>query len=428
MKELFLKIHLNRILFRTLQFSTGVKHYLYRMQLETKLIIFIPLLILFLFGKESWAKGGAVGNGGDLVQCRSTLTKQIEYKSLDYLLTMRSLGDRDFLPVTSLGDSFQQIQKLLDEKIPELAPSFRNFIQHLWNENLNKTIIWEKSPFGVTPVHDEEIGSAHSIPSQCRESEKQGGPILLVQAIIRLRERFSPTEAKRVYAYMDELIGEVERKDPLQISFLLVHEWLWEHSKNVERNRRVNRLLHTPSFYQLSSNEIKSQLQGLGLILPEKSTLKFENQFCQANSSSMDELLMQKNKLSLGDFQILSRTRLCTSKEGCPSFGSPKLGAIPEFSPGFIAPYFDKANVLKLYNEASSGRSKPVATCELNKKGETLCSRLGEYTDFSYEGKYITFIGNVSSDCLHLRFNLLTPQGRDSWVETQLVLWSSFRE
>lgn len=390
--------------------------------------LIIQLLILFLSGNFSLAAGGAVGNGGDLVQCRSTSTHQIEYKSLDYLLTITSLEDRDFLHVTSLNDSLQKIQKLLDEKIPELAPSFRNFIQHLWNENLNKPIIWEKSPFGVTPIHDEEIGSAHTIPPQCRESGKKDAPILLVQAIIRLRERFSETEAKRVYAYMDELIHEVKQKDPLQISFLLIHEWLWDHSKNVERNRRINRLLHSPSFHKLNTNEIKSILQSLGLILPEKSTLKFENQFCQATPSSIDELLMQKNKLSLGDFQILSRSRLCTSKDGCGSFGSPTHESFPEFSSGFIAPYFDKTNILKLYNEASPLRSKPVSTCEFNGKGEVQCTPLGEHSYFTYKGKPITFKGHISSDCLHLRFNLLSPQDRNNWVETQLILWSSFIE
>jgi hypothetical protein len=98
------------------------------------------------------------------------------------------------------------------------------------------------------------------LPANCRD----GSRVTLAQAIIRQFSGVSGTD-RIVYAYVPEILDEMEATHPLQLSYLLVHEWLWSLSGNVERNRRVNRYLHTEEFLNASRSELIDQLEGMGL-------------------------------------------------------------------------------------------------------------------------------------------------------------------
>jgi len=391
----------------------------------------ISLFFIFsalVFTQKIQAGGSTVGNGGDLVECQNPVSQVKEYKSLDYLLTLRSPADTDQLTVHTLVESLSLIQNLLNKKIPELAPSFQNFVKFLWNESLSNPIVWEQTAFGIIPISDEEIGSAHRVPDYCRNDNKKEKSISLIQAVIRLKERFSKTDAKRFYAYNPGLIRFVEKSDPLQISFLLVHEWLWDFSTNVERNRRINRLFHSPSFHSLSSENIKSQFQSLGFVLPDKTEALFESQFCQSTPSSIDELLQKKDKFFIGRYQAFRRSRSCFDVSGCGSYN--KIDEDPfsgGFSSGFVQPFFNTKNIIKIYGE-SSVRSHPATSCELNRKGEITCMAFRDEDGYSYNGEKIVFKGTISSECTHLKFSVNYQQNNGLWTETQFVLWSQFTE
>jgi hypothetical protein len=68
---------------------------------------------------------------------------------------------------------------------------------------------------------------------------------------------------------MESLIKEVDKSQPLQISFLLIHEWLWDFSSNIERNSRINNFIHSEAFTNLNGYEIKVYLDRFGFKLPE---------------------------------------------------------------------------------------------------------------------------------------------------------------
>ncbi|MGZ3770587.1 MAG: hypothetical protein ACXVCP_13450 [Bdellovibrio sp.] len=279
-------------------------------------VSFLTILIFIGLPLKLLAGGSTVGNGGDLVACQST-SGQIQYKSLDYLLTLPADQDEDLISASSLEESISSIQSLMDEKVPELASSFRNYINLLWNEDPQFSRVWEKAKFGLISIGDEELGSARTVPDNCKEKVNGESKLKIVQAVIRLRERFSENTPKTYYSYVPQIIGSVEKSDALQISFLIFHEWLWDYSKNVERNRRINRSFHSNSFHRLSSQEIKDELESLGFVLPSTTTALYESQFCQATQSSMDELLMKKNKNFLGKYLLYRRSRFCDSRSGC---------------------------------------------------------------------------------------------------------------
>lgn len=399
--------------------------------MHTFKISLLGTLIFIVLPLKLFAGGSTVGNGGDLVACRNSNLSQVQYKSLDYLLTVAADPDEDLISVSSLEDSISNIQMLLDEKVPELAAGFRNYISLLWNNNSHLSRVWEKAPFGLISIRDEEIGSARSVPDSCKEIKNGESHIKIVQAIIRLKERFSQTAPKIYYAYVPEIIEKVKISDPIQISFLIFHEWLWDFSKNVERNRRINRLFHSASFHKLSSSEIKAQLESLGFILPSTNTALYESDFCQATQSSMDDLKLKGNKFVLGNYVIHRRTRYCDAGEGCGAYQENDNSVdslLPGAFQGSILPAFQTGNFIKIVNRASTLR-KPMSKCEFNSLGETLCDVFNNSDGpYKFNGKPVLFSGHISSECLHLKFSIQTKQSETFWTEDDFVMFSQFEE
>ena len=109
-------------------------------------------------------------------------------------------------------------------------------------------------------LNDQKIVTL--IPTNCR----QNGKVQIVQAVIRQESKFTGRPpGDLVYRFVPAVLDELESKAPMQLSFLLVHEWLWDVSKNVDRNRRINRFLHSEALEHLSAEAVQAQLAGLGL-------------------------------------------------------------------------------------------------------------------------------------------------------------------
>jgi hypothetical protein len=201
--------------------------------------------------------GNGVNNGGDAIQCRAgTANRLAGTYSLDYLLTLPSFSspDRELAAVSSWGQSAERIYRLLLEKVPPAARGFDEFRQTAFNtDDYTKHRLWEPSDFGLVVLKDEKIGRA--IPYNC----KSGGKTMIVQAVLRLGKEFSGTDTI-IYKYVPEVVERLEHDDPLQLSFLMVHEWLWDLNDDVEENRAANRLLHSRRFEMLSPDEAAAAL------------------------------------------------------------------------------------------------------------------------------------------------------------------------
>ena len=225
----------------------------------------ITLIILFLIARSVAHGGQDAGNGGNLIVCVPSQANQFQGNySLDFLLTAET---QEPVQVSTIDGSLDRIATLLKAKVPELYRSFRAFRDDLFNTSYSKLHVWEKAPFGLTRLDDQNI--IVRLPPNCVKGDEPH----LVQAIVRLNPDFSGSETQ-IFKYMPMAIDSIKDR-PLQLSFLLIHEWLWELSKNVDRNRRINAYFHSVAFDQHTAVEVLSELRGMGLRL-EGTPLVFD--------------------------------------------------------------------------------------------------------------------------------------------------------
>ncbi len=245
-------------------------------------------LATFLASTTHAAAGGYVGNGGDGIECRKDPANRFDgIYALDYLVTLPTLvGDDGLSPVASWSTSETRIKKLLRKNVPSLAQSFEHFAGLIYNTSYAEDRVWESSPFGLMKLDDQRLTSL--IPANC----KKGADPMVMQAVIRLYEGYSGTRPGHfVYKYDPNLLAQISGQDPLQLSFLFVHEWLWDISPNVERNRRVNRFLHSKEIETLSPAEVVAELTGMGLQIPTIQPSEFDESSCQGYPLTEKELL-----------------------------------------------------------------------------------------------------------------------------------------
>ncbi len=270
--------------------------------------------VLFFFLPAFGFAGGAVGNGGDSVECTYSAANDFNGTyALDYLLTYKeSNQNSDIVKVTSLDESIQRIKKLLQEKVPELSDSFDEFMKLVRNEDISLPRFWEEAPFGLVDIKDENI--INFVPMNCR----QNGDVKIVQTIIRLNPMNTGLEKyKLVYKYVPSIFQRLYTQAPLQLSFLLVHEWLWDLSHHVEKNRRLNRFIHSKEFESLSREQLRARLTTLGLEIPNQiSPDIFRFDSCKPSPSDAKELM---SRIKTGGQIILSQDlSLLQRKFKCP--------------------------------------------------------------------------------------------------------------
>jgi hypothetical protein len=78
-----------------------------------------------------------------------------------------------------------------------------------------------------------------------------------------------------------------------------VHEWLWDLSPNVDRNRRINHFLHSKKIEQLSPNEVQEYLKGMGLYIPGVESNIFLRSSCQGRKLTAEDIYAQKDKINI---------------------------------------------------------------------------------------------------------------------------------
>jgi len=289
--------------------------------------------------------GFVVGNGGDALLCKKSLDNPLDGTyALDYILTLTDKAEAEGLsPVSSWKDSSERLQRVLTEKVPTLAPYFKEFTETVFNRDYSKTKVWEPTPFGLRDLEDENITSL--IPQNC----KTEGKTQLIQAVIREFQNYSGTQRGHIiYKYDPEVVKSLDQKSPLQLSFLMVHEWLWDLSQNVNRNRRINRFLHSQEIETMSSEDVIKSLQGMGLTIPGVQSDLFAEESCQGTRLTMKDLTEHYPQYAVlanwGQIRIERRERQLTCPEGdCVGQWRKPLGPAPvlENFPFFLSPSWD---------------------------------------------------------------------------------------
>lgn len=231
-------------------------------------------LFIFLSIPHLWAGGVAIGNGGDIIECTQSSENELAGAyNLDYILTLPvAKGDTELEEIKTWQNSIERIKNILLQKVPSLVTSFDDFSKNIYNKSNSENRVWEPSPFGLVPLDDERIATL--IPINCKNQGKN----LITQAIIRSTQYSDNSKNMQIiYKYDATTLQKLELQKPMQLSFLLVHEWLWDISNNVERNRRINRFLHTKKIQTMSAAEVENNLKAMGLAIPDSPNNAFDS-------------------------------------------------------------------------------------------------------------------------------------------------------
>ena len=212
---------------------------------------FLCILILnFSFLTTVQAGGFFVGNDGGLaVRCSG----EMEMKSYDYMIGRMLYGKKLRVPRLPLDQSLKRISRLLGQKAPQLHDSFQEFVELLGNTDYSKRYVWKKSYYELTQTNRDHF----SLPSTCRSSY---GAVEISQAIVRKAK----SSGQVVFEYDDDVVLMIGRTS-LQMSFLIVHEWLWSLTRNPETNIRINYFLHSILVEQMSSQEVALKFKEFAL-------------------------------------------------------------------------------------------------------------------------------------------------------------------
>ncbi len=214
--------------------------------------------VWILVATSSAAFADRVRNGGRVTRCSGNSN----FQSLDYIFAKEFIDNKKVLlpKVTSVEQSLERIAGLLIQKLPTLSDSFREFISLIGNQDPSKKYLWKVSKTGLYELDDEAY---QNIPYQCRKNDK----IEIEQAIVRSNTGSSRTKSDQIiFEFDSNIISEMKVNSPQQLSFLLVHEWLWNYTSSFEQNRKVDFLLHSYSLDELSSADANIVLQTLGLV------------------------------------------------------------------------------------------------------------------------------------------------------------------
>lgn len=205
------------------------------------------------------------GNGGDLLYCTETGSAEgFTYRSLDYEVAAATAADAglELVPVNHASESMGRIINLLRKKQPALADSFADFLKYHRNfSDVSQPRVWRHLVgFRPMPIHDEELDPA-LIPAACKSPN---GEPRLRQVVVR-----HTLPAKIVYDFNFMILGDLARNvDPVsqtQVSYLYVHEWLWDIVTTAKTGRMINRFLHSTALADLSAEEVAAELAELGI-------------------------------------------------------------------------------------------------------------------------------------------------------------------
>lgn len=215
--------------------------------------------IFILAHSLAWAhSGGEVGNGGDTILCDNG-TRVMRYFVLDYLVgqTMETPGQQIIASI-DYRETEKQIALQLDRLNPALARQLREFSRFNGKvNNFNDARVW--IPRSGLPDLDDEVVT-ESLPDECYDPATRKPRIF--QAVIRQRGRGH----QFIYSYSTIATSSFAlAPGQTQMSFLNVHEWLWDYTKDVKKVRRMNFLLHSTWLQNVSAEEFNRTWREIGL-------------------------------------------------------------------------------------------------------------------------------------------------------------------
>jgi hypothetical protein len=79
--------------------------------------------------------------------------------------------------------------------------------------------------------------------------------IVLSQAVVRVKRYSYKNSSSKIIFYYNRTVFAGIR--PLELSFIQVHEWLWNFTNDINAIRRINYFIHSNLFDEYSAQETK---------------------------------------------------------------------------------------------------------------------------------------------------------------------------
>lgn len=195
--------------------------------------------------------GSETRNGSDVVVCASQ-----EPISLDYVL--ESKEKKLEIVNLDLNNSLQRIAILIAQKVPRLSNSFKEYVAELNNtQNIAKKYTWVPQTDRLPDLLDEQI---KKFPTWCNFISDAASIEQIVIRVTRINRSGGPSRV--TFLYNADLFKQL---NPTQKSFILVHEWLWNHTNQAKVVRKINYFLHSTLFDKMSPVDVSFYLQKNGI-------------------------------------------------------------------------------------------------------------------------------------------------------------------
>lgn len=231
----------------------------------------------FTFSTATFALGGYVGNGGDIVICTPSSANDFAGSySLDFIATYQPSTDAALLAASRTPPNYTKFDaaKMNDLSLPgnawwmdtyarlfrvsrQLAYQYRQFVETIYVGGMNNGIFWNDAAFGLVDLADEAL--IRRVPSNCTLPSTSGPK--LYQAVVRQK-----LGKVLQFAYDKKLVQGLN--SDLQFSYLMLHEFLWSHTGDVETIRFLNRLVHSNQIASMTIENFYQLIHSLGLSHP----------------------------------------------------------------------------------------------------------------------------------------------------------------
>ncbi len=204
--------------------------------------------------------GTVVDNGGDLIYCGSQSALKIHgLLTTDYVLTRGTSKD---VILSTHTEYLEYLRQLISEKIPEWNNSFEDYLASVEINDPRKGRLWRPAQEPLTDIDSDD--PVREFPSQCLVESPEGRVPNLIQAV-RRRYFVDDTTPKLFYEYDAALLSELKSLNPLQYSYLIFHEFLWDFAPNGYANRWINRLFHSRKIEEMTAIEVKDYIRSHGI-------------------------------------------------------------------------------------------------------------------------------------------------------------------
>jgi hypothetical protein len=188
--------------------------------------------------------------------------------ALDFVLTtFTEAAKQELVTPTDWESSKLRIHRILASNLPGLVSSFDEFAEALpdfenGSEQRSRTRRFWKNDTSLHLKMPLEADLYPLLPKNCTSpAYPPGHNVLFFPQILQTVVRQETSEAI-MYYFHPLLLKMYAKQMPLQLSFLLIHEWLWDLTSDGEVNRRLDYFIHSRQFEAVDEDQFESLLEG----------------------------------------------------------------------------------------------------------------------------------------------------------------------